>query len=115
MKLLQVRKKLELGSDYHESDEDEEQKALGSDIPKGGDEEENEEEQEEDDDDYYSEEGEKKEKGDEFALSPSFILENEGENVFNPLCYFAALLREVKEQKKLEKEEKKLEELEKKS
>ena len=106
-----MRKKLELGSDYHESDEDEEQKALGSDIPKAAEEEEeNEEEQEEDeDDDYYSEEGEKKEKGDEFALSPSFILENEGENVFNPLCYFAALLREVKEQKKLERDEKALE------
>lgn len=87
---------------------------MGSEIPKVADEEENEEEQEEDDDDYYSEEGEKKEKGDEFDLSPSFILENEGENVFNPLMYFAALLREVKEQKRIEKEEKELEEAEKK-
>lgn len=52
--------------------------------------------------------------GDEFELSPSFILENEGEHVFNPLIYFAALLRELKEQKRIEKEEAALEEAEKK-
>lgn len=58
---------------------------------------EDQEEDEEGDEDYYSEEAQ--EKGNEFDLSPSFILENDGENVFNPLCYFAALIREAHNQR----------------
>jgi hypothetical protein len=102
-----VRQKLELGSDYHESDnEGDDQKELGSDIPKGEDEMAADEDDFDDDDndedeEYYSEEGGEKDKRDQekFELSPRFVLENGGENVFNPLMYFASLLKEIRSMK----------------
>ena len=91
-----MRKRLELGSDYEGSDEDEDEKKvkIGS-VPKTVDEDEenldnveNEAyESDEDDEEYYSEEGKQEEDPNE--MDPAFILENDGANVFNPLMYFA--------------------------